>query len=355
MTRVVFSISTGLVILLAAITSFFIVPRVLAAETDDHAFSLQVSPSPLVATVQPGQTETIELKIRNASTADEQLKIEARSFQFDNANDSVLLDDSLSPAISSWLTLPQPGFTVKAGQWQTQHISIHVPDNAGFSYSFALIISRNNDTTIVSNGRLLKGSVAVFTLINVNRPGATRQLELVSIEADKQVYEFLPATITIKLKNTGNSIVQPYGNLFIQKPGDDTHPLATMPVNKNQAYILPDTERSLESTWSEGFPVYEKSTDASNNVTTTLKWDFEQLHTFRFGRYTAKVVAVYNDGTRDVPIIGEVTFWVVPWKTLLLVLTGLAAIIVLFNYYIKRRTKKAVQKALKEQEIKQQP
>ncbi|MGB3073255.1 MAG: hypothetical protein WBB68_03290, partial [Candidatus Moraniibacteriota bacterium] len=34
----------------------------------------------------------------------------------------------------------------------------------------------------------------------------------------------------------------------------------------------------------------------------------------RFGKYTAKMLLVYDDGTRDIPIEGVVSFWVMPWR-----------------------------------------
>ena len=149
--------------------------------------------------------------------------------------------------------------------------------------------------------------MAVFTLLNVNRPDATRKLDLVSLEPTQRVYEYLPATINIRLKNTGNSIVQPYGNLFIQRSSNDTKPIATLPVNEAQGYILPGTERVLTAVWDDGFPRYTTSTDASGATKTTLEWNIDTVRKFRFGQYTAKVVAVYNDGTRDIPITAEVT------------------------------------------------
>lgn len=324
------------------------------AYADEGNFSLQVSPSPLVTTVNPGESKTLELKIRNASTVDEDLKIEARSFTIDRVSGNVVLDDTLAPAISQWLTLPSPGFVVKAGQWSTQKISVNLPKQSGFSYSFALIISRDNNSASTDNGQVLKGSVAVFTLLNVNRPDATRKVDLVSFEADKKIYEYLPATFSVKLKNTGNSIVQPYGNIFIQRSSTDAKPLATLPVNDARGYILPGTERTLQATWADGFPVYESSADTSGVTKSTLEWNIDQIRDFRFGKYTAKVVAVYNDGTRDVPITGEITFWVIPWKTILTSLAVLAAVILVFRRYLKLRTDKAVKKALNEQRDKAQ-
>ena len=332
---------------LAFVTSLLASPYTHAA---DGNFSIQVSPSPLVATVNPGEAKTLELKIRNASTADETLKIEARTFTIDSVSGSVLLDDTLAPKVSQWLSLPAPGFTIKAGQWSTQTITASLPKEAGFSYSFALIVSRNDTSATTSNGQLLKGSVAVFTLLNVNRPDATRKLDLVSLEPTQQVYEYLPATINIRLKNTGNSIVQPYGNLFIQRSSNDTKPIATLPVNEAQGYILPGTERVLTAVWDDGFPRYTTSTDASGATKTTLEWNIDTVRKFRFGQYTAKVVAVYNDGTRDVPITAEVTFWVIPWKTILIILAVIVSSTLLLRRYLKYRTDKAVQKALAKQQ-----
>ncbi len=51
-----------------------------------------------------------------------------------------------------------------------------------------------------------------------------------------------------------------------------------------------------------------------------LKYDFTRVDKFRFGRYTAKLLVVYNDGKQDVPIESELSFWVIPWKILLVLL-----------------------------------
>lgn len=335
--------------LFVAATILVATTAVNVAHATDNNFALQVSPSPLVTTLKPGETKTVELKIRNASAEAETLKIEARSFTFRSSDGTIELDDTLAPAFANWLTLPAPGFTVQPGEWQTQTIRIHLPENTGFSYSFALVISRNAATDSVNNGRLLKGSVAVFTLINVDRPGAKKKIDISSITTDKSVYEFLPATVTVRVKNTGNTIARPYGNIYIQR-GETGDPLATLAVNDTQAYILPGTERNLTANWSDGFPVYTTDTDASGKSSTTLNWNFDYLRKFRFGQYTAKVVAVYNDGTRDVPIVGEVTFWVIPWKAILGLVLAIGALVWLFRWYMKKRTAKAIQKALNAQQ-----
>ena len=57
---------------------------------------------------------------------------------------------------------------------------------------------------------------------------------------------------------------------------------------------------------------------------TELKWNIADASKFRFGKYTAKLLLVYDDGKRDVPIEGEVSFWVIPWRAI-----GIASFFVL--------------------------
>lgn len=303
--------------------------HVVAAEGN---FSLQVTPSPLVASVNPGASTQLELKIRNGGTDSENLKIEPRSFKINSSNGQVELNDTAPPDIASWIHFDHPAFTVLPGQWFTEEINLDVPKDAGFSYSFALVISRQSETQPTNGGRLIKGSVAVFSLINVNRPGATSKLDLAAFTSVHHFYEYLPATFDIHFKNTGNTIVQPSGNIFIQRGSTDRTPLATLDINNTKGYILPGSTRTLTSSWDDGFPAYQTVTAADGSTKQQLKWNWSKLSSFRIGRYTAKLVAVYSDGQHDVPIMGEVSFWVIPWKILLgLFIVGLLLLLGLWS------------------------
>jgi hypothetical protein len=295
--------------------TLLLLPASRALAADD--FSLQVSPSPLFATVKPGVPTQLDLKIHNGGSKAESLKIEIRNFSVNNTSEKVSLGDTTPADIASWVSFEHPTFTVQPGEWYTQKVRINLPKESGFSYSFALLISRKDEPKAVEGSRLLKGSVAVFTLINVDKPGATRKLDTVSLKTSHGFYEYLPATFDIKIKNTGNTIVQPYGNVFIQRSDKDQKPISMLPVNATRGYILPGTTRTLSTDWTVGFPHYESTVDKSGKTTKKLIWNWSKLPDFRIGRYTAKLVAVYNDGHRDVPIMADVTFWVIPWKILL--------------------------------------
>ncbi len=337
---------TPALMMVSAVFFAILVPLHAFAVSEGN-FSLQVSPSPLVATVKPGEAKELELKIRNASTATEDLKIEPRSFKLDSLSGEVKFNDTVPAEVSSWISFSDPTFTIKPGEWFTQKVRMNLPAESGFSYSFALVISRVSQPPQTTAGQQLQGSVAVFTLIDVDRPGATKKLELESLTTSQRVYEALPVTISMKLKNTGNTIVQPYGTLYVNRGGDISNtPATTLPVNANQSYLLPGTTRTLTAQWSDGFPLYKTTHDSVGKAQTSIDWNWHNLNHFRFGRYTAKVVAVYNDGVRDVPLVSEVVFWVIPWKAMLLIIGGITAIILLLRFYIKKRTDKAVREAL---------
>ncbi len=308
------AITCGLIGGIIVIASFV---QIALAATPASDFSLQVSPSPLVTTIKPGTTTNLELKVRNTGTGTEELKIEPRKFTVEKGG-QVKLDDTAPSEIAQWISYSAPRFSVKPGEWFTQEVRIALPKDTGFSYSLALVLSRTNNPDVKdASGRLIQGSLAVFTLINVDRPGAVRKLEVEKFSTSAGIYEYLPASINVQFKNSGNTIIQPYGNVFIQHTSDDKTPLATLPVNDKKGYILPGSERTLNAQWSDGFPTYQTTTAADGSQKTTGVWDWSQLSHFRIGRYTAKLVAVYNDGQRDVPIEQEVTFWVLPWKIIL--------------------------------------
>lgn len=262
-------------------------------------FYLQVSPSPLVTTLKPGQQTAVSLKIRNAGTQTEQLTINPRSFQVNNTTGQVEFNDTTPPEIASWIQFGAKNFTIAPGQTFEQKIVINVPKEAGFSYSFAFLIQRQAaaDQPQLEAGQKLKAQIAIFALLNVDRPGAIRQLQIDNLTTDSNFYEYLPVNLHIHMRNTGNTIVQPAGDVFIQRGTNDQTPITTLAANDKSGYILPGTLRTLDVQWKNGSEL--------------------TLGNFRIGYYVAKAVVIYNDGTRDVPVTAEVSFWVIPWKILL--------------------------------------
>lgn len=310
---------TAAVFLLLLIAS----PAVFAQGTDEGGFVLQVSPSPIISTVKPGVSSSNEFQIRNSGTKKEELKVELRKFKVDENNGQIELTEELPKEVSDWVKISNPIVSIEPGTSFTETMTTSPPADVGFSYSFAVVISRNKEPVTTPGKTALKGSIAVFTLLTVDRPGAVRKFDISEFSTNRRVYEFLPVNFQIKLKNTGNTIVLPYGNVYIQKSATDNKPLSVLKVNDTGSYLLPGVTRAYPAIWVDGFPVYQTTSEAKN---TKLSWDWSKAQNFRFGKYYAKLVAVYNDGQRDVPVEATISFWIIPWK---FILVGLALLIVL--------------------------
>lgn len=316
--------------------------RIWAADND---FNIQVSPSPLTVTLSPGQHKTATLTVRNLTSHSETLVPSLNGFTIDSKSEKIELTPDVPLGLKEWISFKQQKLIIAPGASQPLDIIYSTPSDAGFSY--ALAITLNPPDRLPDNqGANFKPAVAVFNLINIDRADAKRQLEITNFTSSKSRYEYLPASFTLTLANKGNVIDQPTGNLFIQRSYTDSQPITTIPINSSNRYILPETTRAFTTTWGDGFPKY--TTTSGDNQ---LQWRWKDIDKLRMGRYVAKVVLIYNDGQRDIPLIASTTFWVIPWKLILvtlvvgvLVITGVVAWIRLVLKGTKRVQKYARRK-----------
>jgi hypothetical protein len=307
--------------------------QVMAQTVSTPGFAAEISPLPILLQTKPGTTVTTDLRVNNPSTHDEQLKAELKTFTQDGPDGTVTIHDP-TPADSylSWVSFSQNQFDAPPGLWQTVHMTIKVPSTAAFGYYFAVEFTQANPTKAQAgtNGTAIQGAVASFVLLDAQVPGEARQLQVTSFSADHQIYEFLPVNFSVRLHNNGNVFGSAAGNIFISRGG---HQVAVLTINANHGLVIPGSNRLFSASWSSGFPLYQTVygsngqplKDKHGNVERKLNWNFSQVSKLRFGHYTANLVLVYNNGQRDVPITGSLSFWVIPWR-----LVGGAVVILIF-------------------------
>ena len=111
----------------------------------------------------------------------------------------------------------------------------------------------------------------------------------------------------------------PRGNIFLSQW--DGEEVALLEVNEGKGNILPDSTRVFEAPWKAGFPVYEPVIengavvlDETGQMTFDLVWDWQEASKLRFGKYTAKLLLVYDDGVRVGRVEWVVAFWVILWR-----------------------------------------
>ncbi len=311
-------------------TALFALPSA-QAQTEDTSLNLTTSPLPINLAVKPGETATTELRIKNSGTRTEQLQVGLLKFGANNESGQPrLADREPGDDYFDWVTFSEDVFTAEPNVWHTITMTITVPPEAGLGYYYAVTFTRAQGADQTDQGASLDGGTAILVLMDVQVPYALRKVEIAEFRANKSAYEFLPADFEVTLKNSGNIHLIPSGNIFITKGSEE---VAVLSVNEPRGNILPDSSRSFQTSWADGFPVYEKVEENGRVVTNEdgtakvrLKWNLGDTDKLRMGKYKATLLLAYDDGEKDVPIEAVLTFWVIPWR---IIFIGLFVLIVL--------------------------
>jgi len=309
---------------------------------------LTVSPVTINIEVNPGQVKKTEIKIRNNSTAAEELSIHLGTFTADRDGEKPMLrDPQPTDEFMNWLHVDQAPFVVHPGEWKTIPIEFAPPASASFSYYYTVIIQRSKEQVVKGGDTMVSGAPAVLVLTTVRSPNVRRELQLSRFSARFPLVEFLPEHFELDIGNTGNVHIIPTGNIFID--GQGKKDLLVLSINPGNSAILPQTNRIFSVSWDDGFPSFAKVIRDEKDQKTDngkqlyqLKWDFEKINHLRFGKYTAHLILVYDNGERDVPIESSVIFWVIPFRFILAVI-AIPTFPMIVVYLIMRRRLNQVQ------------
>ncbi len=321
---------------------------VASSDSSGDGFNLTISPLPIGLTTKPGQPVTTPIRVENSGNQAVRLKVSLMKFRADGTSGEPKLEDPTSKdTFIKWAKFDKTSFTAQPRVFNTVNLTISPPPSAAFGYYYAVVFSQDNGSQpAAASQNRINGAVASLVLLNVQAAGEKRVLETTSFKSTKKVYQYLPASFDIKVKNRGNIHVVPAGNVFISKSGSKDF-IGTLVINENQGNVLPNSSRSFRAEWGDGFPNYRVKrengqivSDKSGAPIKELSWSLANAEKLRLGKYTASMTLVYNDGQRDVPLDAEVSFWVIPWIPFLIILVVLILVLVglfaLFRNVIRR-------------------
>ncbi|MEO8105565.1 MAG: hypothetical protein ABI602_04505 [Candidatus Saccharibacteria bacterium] len=309
-------------------------------------FNLTTSPSPISLATSPGSTVTSEFRVLNNAPQLEHLKVGLMKFRSTGETGRPnLYDRGPGDSYFDWIKFTPSSFDAPTGQWVKVKMTITVPTTASLGYYYAVTFQRStNAAPLADQTASVIGASATLVLLDVVTPNQHPKLTIANFTSDHHVYQYLPATLSIRVHNTGNIHMHPGGNIFIKRGGKT---VATLDVNPYQGNILPASYRVFTADWRDGFPIYQdKQADGKPTLTKSglpdrsLHWDLTKVTKLRFGKYTAQALVVYNDGTRDVPLEATTSFWVIPW-TFLLIGLSLILFVVAGMWFVGRHLLKS--------------
>ena len=313
------------ILVLAAVVAFGAVGLLSHNASAQQAGELRLTNSgvPVNLVASPGSVATTDITVRNSGAQAETLKAGLMKFGANNENGTPTISDrEEGDDYFDWVSLEPGEFTLQPNESKTVRMTIDLPKEAAFGYYYAVTFTRTSDEK-PEQGQAVKGSIATLVLLEAQVPGAKRELQVADFSSSMGVYEFLPATFNVKIKNTGNVHAVPHGDLTINQGNSE---LARVAINAAGSYILPGQTRTFTVEWNDGFP---RTVDRTENGKVVLndqsepesqfEVDWSNVSKFRLGQYTANLLMVYDNGQRDVPVERATQFMVLPWKLLILV------------------------------------
>ncbi len=288
--------------------------------------NLTVSPVFIDLFVNPGESVSSQIKVRNNSSAKEYLHLTLLKFTPSASGAPVIADLTSTDEFGKWLSFDEPEFTLDPNQIRTLKFTISPPKEAALGYYYAIKIERIANTTPGAKQTSVVGAPAIPVLLDVRTANAKRELRISDFSTDSFFYEYLPVTLNVKIKNLGNIHSIPTGDIFIDSSflgigggREDQKSIASIIFNDGKGNILPQTERTYITKWDDGLMVNVPNPKAGKKGESPykLKWDLTKANKLRIGKYTAHLLMVYDNGQRDIPSEATVSFWVIPWKFVL--------------------------------------
>lgn len=280
------------------------------AQTQDTNQGLEISPALINVSGDGGKAYTLDITVHNVTkyALDFSASVDDFGAKDETGQPSIILDptDSLPTSIKTWVQ-SIPSFRLQSNETKHINVSMLIPPGAepGGHYGVIRFTGRSPDAT----GSI--GQVAsAGTLVLVRVSGDIKEtLELASLDITKDgkngtIFESGPLTFVSRFKNTGSVHVKPVGHIEIRDAFGHSN---VVPLNESEGNILPGSIRRFESPLNT---------------------------TWMFGHYTADLSIAY--GTTGQAIVRTISFWVIPYKLILLTLAVLLTLVYIIAKAIRR-------------------
>jgi hypothetical protein len=303
-------------------TLFVLVPSAMAASSSSSGGSpgqgLEISPPVIELTANPGQTVSTQIRVRNVTAGELIAAGHVDDFgagSDENGQPKLLLNETGETrySLKYWVS-GVPNLDLAPQELKATNVVITVPADAEPGGHYGVVRFTAVPPNLQGTGVALSASVGTLILLKVN--GAiTHNLSMVQFAVGHtnaktgvfdigSFFEQGPMNFLVRVQNNGTVHEQPVGSINVTDLfGSKVGTLAVNPLHGN---ILPGSIRRFVETLSK-----------------------KAL----FGYYTAKLSLTYN-GTQS--LNDKISFWVIPWKLVLIVILVLVVLFFALKYALKR-------------------
>lgn len=308
-------ISSAILVLLV-----LVITPLVHAQQPNQGQGLEISPPLAELKADPGQVINTTLKIRNVTQQTLVVSSEINDFTAggEDGQPKLLLEEGESSpySVKDWVsTIPE--VTLKSGEQKPVTITLSVPSNASPGGHYGVVRFTGTPPGLEGTGVSLSASIGQLILVNVsgNVAESAKIAEIFASQNNKRSgwFEYGPITLVERIENTGNIHIKPSGTVRVTNMfGQET---ASFSLNEKGGNVLPSSVRKFEQ-----------------------QLDKKLL----LGRYTISVDAVYGADSKITT--GSSTFWVIPYKLILMAVAAIVLVIFLIKRYNRHIVKKANKK-----------
>ncbi len=299
-----------LLISILAATGF---TKAKAVTGDSPAQGIQVSPVIVELNADKKNSYNLKITVTNVTAGELVLSGEVNDFRAkdETGNPQVILDDeeiSSGMSFKKWVTLPAR-LPLKSKESKVVSINVNVPADAEAGGHYGVIRFSGNPPGQETSNVSIAASVGVLVLTRVNgQINESLKLKELFVEKNSKRSGLIqngPFTLVQRIENNGNVHVKPNGNITVKNMFGST--VATLPLNDPAKNVLPNSTRRFSQ-------VVKK------------KW--------LFGRFTSRLEATYGYTNKN--LTSSYSFWIIPYKLILIVLLAIILLVLLIRLSLKR-------------------
>ncbi len=235
----------------------------------------QVGPTRFVMELSPGEERTIKIEILSRGGDEYTYSLSVEDFSSDESgNDIAMYGGKDGPFSSrSWVQPFLNKVNLKHGERATIPVTVKVPANAAIGDHYSTVLFQR-DPKGVQPGFNIVARVGVLLLITV-KGQVIREGGLQGFGSDSPLYWSLPATLSMRYKNTGTVHLIPTGTVEIR----NVFGILVDEIPVKDWYVLRNSTRGRQISWHPGFALgYYKATLSvnanANHDTETLSTSF---------------------------------------------------------------------------------
>lgn len=292
--------------------------------------------------VDPGDVLTYEVKVINDRHYEKTVYFSSQNFvaSQDEDGSQEFVEEDEPTGLASWITPMVDSMYLEPREEKKLPLVISIPKDAEPGSHTAVFwtgdIRPDEEGGVVG----VAGTVGVLFLINVSGD-IIEDAEILEFNYYDKFQNRLPVEFFTRVQNKGTVHFQPAGQIEIK--GLFGRTVATIDPNPLEANVLPNSVRKYDSWWTKAPPTEEIVDEGffsalKNEVTNFGLGPYKAHLTLDYGRYSEKTAYASTD-----------SFWVVPWRTLLVATIILLIVLFGIKMYNKTIAKSAVKKYTKKQ------